>query len=61
MNAAVHFIKESYYELKKSTWLTREQAVGSTRAVVVLVVLISVYVASIDFALSIILGAILGR
>ena len=61
MNSAVQFLKESYYELKKSTWLTRDQAVGSTRAVVVIVALISVYVASIDFVLSIILGAVLGR
>lgn len=61
MNSAVQFVRESYYELKKATWLTREQAIGSTRAVVMLVAIISVYVAGIDFVLSIILGAVLGR
>ena len=61
MNVAVNFVKESYAELKKSSWLTRGQAVDSTRAIVLLVALISLYVAGIDFCLSIILGAILGR
>jgi preprotein translocase subunit SecE len=58
---AIQFVKESYFELKKSSWLTREQAVGSTWAVVILVSLIALYVAGIDFILSIVLGAILGR
>jgi preprotein translocase SecE subunit len=57
----VQFLKESYYELRKSSWLTRREAIDSTRAVVVLVALISLYVAGIDFVLSIVLGAVLGR
>jgi preprotein translocase subunit SecE len=61
MNTALQFVKESYYELKKATWLTRQEALGSTRAVILIVALISVYVASIDFVLSIIFGSIMGR
>ena len=61
MNAAVNFIKEAYYELRKASWLSRREALDSTRAVVLLVVLISFYVAGIDFVLSIVLGAVLGR
>ena len=61
MNAPTQFVKEAYAELKKASWLTRQEAFGSTRAVVMLVVLISLYVAGIDFLLSIILGSILGR
>ncbi len=61
MNAALQFVREAYYELRKSSWLSRREAADSTRAVVLLVALISVYVAGIDFILSIILGAILGR
>ena len=57
----VQFLKESYYELCKSSWLTRREALDSTRAVVVLVALVSLYVAGIDFVLSIVLGAVLGR
>ena len=61
MNAATQFFKEAYYELKKASWLTRQEAVGSTRAVILLVVLLSFYVAGIDFVLSILLGTLLGR
>jgi preprotein translocase SecE subunit len=61
MNTATQFVKEAYYELKKASWLTRKQATDSTRAVIILVILISIYVASVDFILSIILGSILGR
>lgn len=61
MNQAIQFFKEAYGELKKSSWLTRAEATGSTRAVILIVALISVYVASIDFVLSILLGSILGR
>ena len=60
MNPA-KFVNESYAELKKSTWLTRQQAVGSTVVVTVLVALMAVYISGIDFVLSVILGAILGR
>ncbi|MEK7656362.1 MAG: preprotein translocase subunit SecE [Elusimicrobiota bacterium] len=60
MNPA-KFVNESYTELKKSTWLTRQQAVGSTIVVTVLVMLMAVYISGIDFVLSVILGAILGR
>ena len=61
MNVAVQFLKEAYYELRKSSWLTRKEAIDSTRAVLLLVVLVSLYVAGIDFVLSILLGAVLGR
>jgi preprotein translocase subunit SecE len=60
MNSAVNFVKESYYELRKSSWLTKQEAIGSTRAVIILVALFAVYVAGIDFVLSIILQAVLG-
>lgn len=60
MTAAINFFKESYYELKKSSWLTRPEAIGSTRAVIMLVAFFSLYVAGIDFILSIILQAVLG-
>ena len=61
MNTAINFLKESYFELKKASWLTRQEAIGSTWAVIMLVTLLSIYVAGIDFVLSIILGSILGR
>ena len=57
----VRFVQESYNELRKATWLTRQQAVGSTMVVIVLVSIMAAYVAFIDFVLSIVLGAVLGR
>ncbi|HAZ07679.1 MAG TPA: preprotein translocase subunit SecE [Elusimicrobia bacterium] len=61
MNLATQFLKEAYSELKQSTWLTREQAIDSTKVVVVLVALMSLYVAGIDYVLSILVRAVLGR
>jgi preprotein translocase SecE subunit len=61
MNTATQFLKESYTELRRASWLPRREAVGSTWAVVFLVGLFSLYVAGIDFVLSIVLTAILGR
>jgi preprotein translocase SecE subunit len=61
MNAATQFFKEAFYELRKASWLTRKEAVGSTWAIITLVALVSLYVAGIDFVLSIILTSILGR
>ena len=61
MNQATQFLKEAYSELKQSTWLTRQQAVDSTKAIIVLVVLMSLYVAGVDYVLSVLVRAVLGR
>lgn len=62
MNTAIQFIRESYYELKKSTWLSRQEAVQSTYAVLIIVMLVAIYVACIDFVLTnFFIGPILGR
>ena len=61
MNWATQFFREALSELRKATWLSRREAIGSSLAVVTLVLLISVYVSSVDFVLSIIFGSLLGR
>jgi preprotein translocase SecE subunit len=61
MNTATQFLKEAYSELKQSTWLSRQQAIDSAKVVAVLVALMSVYVAGIDYVLSILIRAVLGR
>ncbi|MBI4061962.1 MAG: preprotein translocase subunit SecE [Elusimicrobia bacterium] len=61
MNQATQFLKEAYSELKQSTWLTRQQAVDSTKAIVLLVALMSLYVAGVDYVLSVLIRAVLGR
>ena len=57
----VKFVNEAYIELKKSTWLSRQQAVGSTGVVFVLVMLVAAYISSVDFILSIMMRALLGN
>ena len=61
MNQATQFLREAYSELKQSTWLTRQQAIDSTKAVVFLVAIMSVYVAGVDYMLSVLVRAVLGR
>ena len=61
MNQATQFLKEAVSELKQSTWLTRQQAIDSTKAIVVLVALMSLYVAGVDYVLSVLIRAVLGR
>jgi len=60
MNKAVQFIKDSVAELKKSTWLSKQEVIQSTILVGIVVVLVSAYVGIIDFGLTRILGAIVG-
>jgi preprotein translocase SecE subunit len=61
MNQPTQFLKEAYSELRQATWLTREQAIDSTKAVFLLVALMAVYVGVIDFFLSTFVRAVLGR
>ena len=59
--APVQFVSEAIGELKKSTWLSRKEVIGSTLVVIILVVLMAFYVGAVDFVLAIFLGAFLGR
>ena len=59
MNIATQFLKEAYSELKQSTWLTRDQAVDSTKAVALLVAVMALYIAGVDYVLSILIRVVL--
>ena len=48
MNQALRFIQEAYTELKLSTWLTRQQMMGSTVVVIILTLIMAGYVSLID-------------
>ncbi len=61
MNQATQFLKEAVSELKQATWLTRQQAIDSSKAIVILVALMSLYVAGVDYVLSVLVRAVLGR
>ena len=60
MNKAINFLKQSVGELKKSTWLSRQEVVQSTILVAIVVALVAVYVGVIDFGLTEVLGAVIG-
>lgn len=60
MNKAINFLKQSVGELKKSTWLSRQEVIQSTILVAIVVALVSAYVGIIDFGLTRVLGALIG-
>ena len=60
MNKIVQFIKESVGELKKSTWLSKQEVFQSTILVIIVVALVSLYVSVIDFGLTRVLGLVVG-
>jgi preprotein translocase subunit SecE len=56
----VEFFKEAWQELKKVYWPSRKETYAATLVVIVVVVLISVYLAAIDLALTKAIQAIVG-
>ena len=60
MNKAIQFLKESVSELKKSTWLSRQEVIQSTFLVMIVVALVALYVGGIDFILTRLLGLVVG-
>jgi preprotein translocase subunit SecE len=49
MKKIIRFLKESYGELKKVTWPSREEVVASTKVVLVSVALIAIALGLVDF------------
>jgi len=47
-----NFLKDVKAELKKVTWPSRQQTLGSTLVVIVLVMIISVFLGTVDLGLS---------
>lgn len=56
---ALQFLREVKVELKKVTWPSRKQTIGSTVVVIVLVMIISFFLGAVDIALSSLVGVIL--
>lgn len=48
---ALQFLREVKVELKKVTWPTRKQTIGSTAVVLILVVIISFFLGAVDLGL----------
>jgi len=49
MNKIIRFFKESYGELKKVTWPSREEVAASTRVVLVSVILVAAALFVVDW------------
>ena len=58
-NLAIQFLREVKIELKKVTWPSRKQTIGSTVVVVALVLLISLFLGAVDIGLSNLIRAVL--
>jgi len=46
------FLVEAWQELRKVTWPSRKEALGTTGVVLILVIIISVFLGMVDFGLS---------
>ncbi len=60
MKKAIDFVKQSIGELKKSTWLSRQEVVQSTILVAIVVAIVALYVGVIDWGLTGVLGKVVG-
>lgn len=60
MTKIINFFKESYGELKKSVWLSKDQMIQSTIFVFIVVGIVTLYISLIDWGLAGILSNILG-
>ena len=58
LTRSLQFLREVKIELKKVTWPTRKQTMGSTLVVIVLVVIISLFLGLVDLGLSTVVRAV---
>jgi preprotein translocase subunit SecE len=52
IDKSLQFLREVRVELKKVTWPSRKQTIGSTVVVIILVMIISLFLGLVDFGLS---------
>ena len=52
LDQSIQFLREVRIELKKVTWPSRKQAIGSTLVVIILVMIFSVFLGIVDVGLS---------
>ena len=55
------FLKEVRSELKRVVWPTRQEAIRLTSVVVIVSALIGVYIGTLDYLFTKIMGGVLGR
>ena len=48
---SVQFLKEVYYELRKTSWLSRDETLSSTAVVVIIIFIVAIFISIVDFIL----------
>jgi preprotein translocase subunit SecE len=56
----IRFLKEAKTELKKVTWPTPRQTLASTSVVIIVVIIVSIYLGIVDFAVAKAIRLVLG-
>ncbi len=59
VTSSIQFLREVKFELKKVTWPTRKQTLGSTAVVLILVTIISFFLGAVDIGLSFLVRLVL--
>ena len=59
LQKSLQFLREVKIELKKVTWPTRKQTIGSTVVVIIIVMIISFFLGIVDIGLSSLIGVVL--
>ena len=59
LHHTIEFIKESWQELQKVHWPSRKETYAATAVVIIVVVLVSVYLAIIDLGLTTVIQALM--
>jgi preprotein translocase subunit SecE len=59
IKSTLQFFKEAYFELSKVTWLGKKEVFATTIVVVIFVIIMSLFVSSVDLILGRIIGVIL--
>jgi preprotein translocase subunit SecE len=59
LEKSLTFLRESYAELKRVTWPTRKEIMGSTLVVLIVVGILMLFIGLFDFALSLLVRLLL--
>ena len=49
LDQMMQFFRESYAELRRVTWLSRKEVIGSTFVIIILIFILAVFVSLMDF------------
>ena len=55
------YFKDVKLELKKVTWLTKDEMIGSTVVVIIFAIIVSIFLFFVDFAMSEFVSRLIGR